>query len=64
MNRITVVIWKLLMAAETRFRHLNAPELLERIYLGASMTTESDLLGGGSTPDAIYAPVGTHIGKI
>jgi len=30
----TAVIWKMLMIAETRFRKLNAPELLKEVYLG------------------------------
>jgi len=30
----TAVIWKMLMIAETRFRRLNAPELMKRVYLG------------------------------
>jgi hypothetical protein len=30
----TVVIWKMLMLAERRFRRLNAPEKLMQIYLG------------------------------
>ncbi len=34
-ERATAVIWKMLMIAETRFRRLNAPELLKRVYLGA-----------------------------
>ncbi len=34
-ERATAVIWKMLMIAEARFRRLNAPELLKRVYLGA-----------------------------
>ncbi len=30
----TVVIWKMLMLAERRFRRLNAPEKLMQVYLG------------------------------
>ena len=28
------LIWKILMVAEMKFRHLNAPELLEEVYQG------------------------------
>lgn len=31
----TAIIWKLLLVAEKSFRHLNAPELLREVYLGA-----------------------------
>ena len=34
-DRATAVIWKMLMAAETRFRRLKAPELMRDVYLGA-----------------------------
>lgn len=34
-ERATAVIWKMLMIVETRFRWLNALELLKRDYLGA-----------------------------
>jgi len=30
----TAVIWKMLMLAEQRFRKLNAPEKLMKVYLG------------------------------
>ena len=30
----TAVIWKMLLIAETKFRHLNAPELIKKVYLG------------------------------
>ena len=31
----TAVIWKMLLVAETRFRKLNAPELLHDVWEGA-----------------------------
>jgi len=31
----TAVIWKMLLVAETRFRRLNAPEFMKKVYLGA-----------------------------
>jgi putative transposase len=33
-DRATAVIWKMLMVAERRFRCLNAPHLLARVYAG------------------------------
>jgi len=33
-DRATVVIWKMLMVAERRFRRLNAPHLLPKVYAG------------------------------
>jgi transposase-like protein len=33
-DRATAVIWKMLMIAQKKFRRLNAPELLEKVYLG------------------------------
>jgi len=33
-ERATAVIWKMLMIAEARFRRLNAPELLAKVYTG------------------------------
>ncbi len=33
-DRATAVIWKMLMVAQTRFRRLNAPELLAKVYAG------------------------------
>jgi transposase-like protein len=33
-ERATAVIWKMLMVAEKRFRRLNAPELLAKVYAG------------------------------
>ncbi len=33
-DRATAVIWKMLMVAQTRFRRLNAPELLAKVYVG------------------------------
>ena len=33
-DRATAVIWKMLMIAEKRFRRLNAPGLLEKVYAG------------------------------
>ncbi len=33
-ERATAVIWKMLMVAQTRFRRLNAPELLAKVYAG------------------------------
>jgi hypothetical protein len=37
------VIWKMLLVAERRFRRLNAPHLLAKVYAGAGMRTESRL---------------------
>ena len=34
-DRAMVVMWKMLMIAEQRFRRLMAPELMEEVYLGA-----------------------------
>lgn len=34
MEKATVVIWKMLMLAERRFRRLDAPEKLMQVYLG------------------------------
>ncbi len=34
-DRAIAVIWKMLMVAEKRFRRLQAPELMEDVYLGA-----------------------------
>jgi hypothetical protein len=33
-DRATAVIWKMLMVAQQKFRRLNAPELLARVYVG------------------------------
>lgn len=33
-DNATAVIWKMLLIAETRFRRLNAPELLKKVYEG------------------------------
>jgi len=33
-ERATAVIWKMLMVAQKRFRRLNAPELLAKVYAG------------------------------
>jgi len=33
-ERATAVIWKMLMVAQTRFRRLNAPELLAKVHAG------------------------------
>jgi putative transposase len=33
-DRATTVIWKMLMVAERRFRRLNAPHLLAKVYAG------------------------------
>jgi len=33
-DRATAVIWKMLMVAERRFRRLNAPHLLAKVYAG------------------------------
>lgn len=35
-DRATAVIWKMLMVAQQRFRRLNAPELLARVYAGVN----------------------------
>ena len=32
-DRAAAVIWKMLMVAQTRFRRLNAPELLAKVYV-------------------------------
>lgn len=34
-ERATAVIWKMLMVAQKRFRRLNAPELVAKVYAGA-----------------------------
>ena len=34
----TAVIWKMLLIAESRFRRLNAPELLQELFEGAVYT--------------------------
>ena len=34
-DRAMAVMWKMLMIAEQRFRRLNAPELMQEVYLGA-----------------------------
>jgi putative transposase len=36
----TVVIWKMLMLAERRFRRLNGPEKLTQVYLGFGVLGE------------------------
>ena len=36
----TVVIWKMLMLSEQRFRRLNAPEKLTQVYWGTGMRAE------------------------
>jgi transposase-like protein len=33
-ERATAVIWKMLMVAQKKFRRLNAPELLAKVYAG------------------------------
>jgi hypothetical protein len=33
-DRATTVIWKMLLVAERRFRRLNAPHLLAKVYAG------------------------------
>jgi len=33
-ERATAVIWKMLMIAQKKFRRLNAPELLAKVYAG------------------------------
>jgi transposase-like protein len=33
-DRATAVIWKMLLVAERRFRRLNAPHLLAKVYAG------------------------------
>jgi putative transposase len=33
-DRATAVIWKMLLVAEQRFRRLNAPHLLAKVYAG------------------------------
>ncbi len=33
-DRLSAVIWKMLMVAERRFRRLNAPHLLAKVYAG------------------------------
>jgi len=34
-DRLSAVIWKMLMVAERRFRRPNAPHLLPKVYAGA-----------------------------
>lgn len=34
-DNATAVIWKILLIAEKRFRRLNAPEIMKKLYLGA-----------------------------
>ena len=38
MQTATAVIWKMLLIAESRFRRLNAPELLQELFEGAVYT--------------------------
>ncbi len=40
-DRATAVIWKMLMVAQTRFRRLNAPELLDKVYAGVRTSRAS-----------------------
>ncbi|MDW8008467.1 MAG: transposase [Chloroflexota bacterium] len=35
-DRATAVIWKMLMVAQQRFRRLNAPDLLAKVYAGVN----------------------------
>ena len=35
MENATAVIWKMLLIAESRFRRLNAPELMKELFEGA-----------------------------
>ncbi len=35
MENATAVIWKMLLIAEAKFRRLNTPEFLKRVYSGA-----------------------------
>jgi putative transposase len=39
-SNATVVIWKMLLIGEQRFRHLDAPEKLKEIYLGIDLKEE------------------------
>jgi hypothetical protein len=34
LENATAVIWKMLLIAESKFRRLNAPELMKKVYLG------------------------------
>jgi putative transposase len=44
----TAVIWKMLMIAETRFRRLNAPELMKRVYLGVEYQDGAEVTTQGA----------------
>ncbi len=39
------VMWKVLMVAQTRFRRLNAPELLAKVYVGVRYEDGIELTG-------------------
>jgi transposase-like protein len=39
-DRATAVIWKMLLVAERRFRRLNAPHLLAKVYAGVRYVDE------------------------
>ena len=50
-ERATAVIWKMLMVAEKRFRRLNAPELLAKVYAGVRYEDGVEVVGGhGQSP--------------
>ena len=49
----TAVIWKMLLIAETRFRRLNAPEVMKKVYEGVEYKdgmTLARLLSKGARP--------------
>ena len=50
----TAVIWKMLLAAETKFRKLNAPELLQDVWreLNTETEFESTIIRSGTLPDS------------
>jgi transposase-like protein len=55
-DRPTAVIWKMLMVAERRFRHLNAPHLLAKVYTGVGKRTESKLPRRSPSDADLHAP--------
>ena len=62
----TALIWRLLRVAETRFRKLNAPELLPAVYAGRRYQDGKPIQEDASTregtrgpPDLVYTPFDT-----
>jgi len=55
-ERATAVIWKMLMVAQKRFRRLNAPELLAKVYTGCGTKTASRSRRRGPPREHVYTP--------